>query len=40
MEVKKKIRDLPEIEEDPRFLQLIKEYKCIIYLTEFNQSFS
>lgn len=28
MEVRKTIKDLPQIEDDPRFLQLIKDYKC------------
>jgi hypothetical protein len=32
MEVRKTIKDLPAIEDDPRFLQLIKDYKCILII--------
>lgn len=32
MEVRKTIKDLPQIEDDPRFLQLIKDYKCILLI--------
>jgi hypothetical protein len=39
MEVKKRLRDLPEVEEDPRFLQLIKDYKCIISKLSLTQNF-
>lgn len=28
MEVRKRLSELPQIEEDPRFLKIIKDYKC------------
>jgi hypothetical protein len=28
VEVKKRISDLPDIEDDPRFKRLLKDYKC------------
>lgn len=41
MEVKKKIKDLPQVEDDPRFLQLVKDYKCKYQLqSDSNPTFS
>jgi hypothetical protein len=28
VEAKKALKDLPPIEEDPRYLSLVKDYKC------------